>query len=88
MSLKSIKKHLPHYLSLVGILIAGVIGFWAFSYDVVFQIAVAVAVAISYVLWGVVHHHIHDDLHAIVVVEYIAVASLGLFVAISLILRT
>jgi len=81
-------KHLPHYLSLLGILGAGVAGFWLFSYDRLFQIAVAIAVAVSYVIWGIVHHSIHDDLDIAVVVEYVLIASLGLVIVFSLILNT
>ena len=84
---RRISKHLPHYLSLVGILVFGILGFWFFSFDKTFQIAVAVAVAVSYVVWGVIHHSIHRDLHLDVVVEYIAVAALGLIVMLSLIFR-
>lgn len=85
--MKHIAKHLPHYLTLFGILIAGVVGFWLFSYDRLFQAAVAVSVAVSYVVWGIVHHSIHDDLHASVIVEYLLVASLGLIIVFSLIFR-
>lgn len=83
--MKKITKHLPHYLALLGILGAGVVGFYIFSYDRLFQAAVAVALAISYVAWGIVHHMIHDDLHPAVVIEYILVASLGLVIVFSLI---
>jgi hypothetical protein len=83
--MKEIKKHIFHYLSLLAILVAGVIGFWLFSYDRLFQVAVGVAIAVSYVAWGIVHHTIHEDLHASVVIEYILVASLGLVIVFSLI---
>lgn len=83
--MKEVKKHIPHYLSLLAILGAGVIGFYLFSYDRLFQAAVGVAIAVSYVAWGIVHHMIHDDLHASVVIEYTLVASLGLVIVFSLI---
>jgi EamA domain-containing membrane protein RarD len=85
--MKHLTKHLPHYISLGAILIAGIVGFWVFQYDRLFQASVAVAVAVSYVVWGIVHHSIHDDLHASVVVEYLLVASLGLIIVFSLIFR-
>lgn len=85
--MKRLAKHLPHYLTLIGILVFGALGFWIFSYDRLFQSAVAIAVATAYVVWGVVHHAIHDDLHALVIVEYLSVASLGLVIVFSLILR-
>jgi hypothetical protein len=83
--MKIIKKHFIHYLSLFAILIAGLIGFYLFSYDRLFQAAVGVAISVSYVAWGIVHHSIHDDLEPSVIVEYILVASLGLVIVFSLI---
>lgn len=85
--MRRLAKHLPHYLTLIGILIFGALGFWIFSYDRLFQSAVVIAVAVAYVVWGIVHHAIHDDLHASVIVEYLSVASLGLVIVFSLILR-
>ena len=74
-------------MALVGILIAGFAGLILFSYDRSFQIAVAIATAISYIAWGVVHHYLHKDLHLEVFVEYTAIAVLGLVILFSLILR-
>ena len=85
--MKRIAKYLPHYLSLAGILIAGVAGFLVFSYERAFQIAVDIGLALAYVAWGIIHHAIHRDLHLSVVIEYIVVASLGLVVILSLIFR-
>ncbi len=48
---------------------------------------VALAVAISYVSWGIIHHYIHHDLTFAVLVEYLAVAILGLVMVFSLLAR-
>jgi hypothetical protein len=85
--MKRLAKHLPHYTSLIGILLAGALGFYLFSYDRLFQASVASAVAVAYVAWGLIHHHLHKDLHWTVVVEYLVVASLGLVLVFSLIFR-
>jgi len=85
--MKHISKHLPHYISLGIILVSGIVGFWIFQFDRLFQASVAVSVAVAYVVWGIVHHSIHDDLHAAVVIEYLLVASLGLIIVFSLIFR-
>jgi len=85
--MKGIAKHLPHYFVLLGIFLAGIVAFCLFSYDRVFQEFVAVAVAASYVSWGIVHHAIHRDLYFSVVIEYLAVACLGLTLVFSLIIR-
>lgn len=72
---------------LIGILFAGFAGLILFSYDKNFQIAVALATGISYVSWGLIHHHIHRDLHFEVFMEYLAVAILGTVILFSLILQ-
>ena len=85
--MKNLVKHLPHYTPLIGILAAGILGFVLFSYDRVFQVAIAVAIAIAYVIWGIIDHMIQKDLYWEVVVEYLVVASLGLVIIFSLIFR-
>jgi len=80
-------KHLPHYISLIGILGAGVTGFIIFSHDRQFQGAVSIALASGYVAWGVIHHYLHKDLYVSVVIEYLVIATLGLVIIFSLIFR-
>lgn len=79
-------KHLPHYISLIGIFIAGVLGFLLYPFDKNFQIGLAVALSVSYVSWGVIHHALHKDISMAVVFEYVAISILGLTIMISLIL--
>ncbi len=81
-------KHLPHYVSLISIFVAGVIGFFVFSYDRQFQIAVSLALALSYVSWGIIHHTIHKDICLSIVLEYVAVSILGAIMLLSLIYRS
>lgn len=78
-------QHIYHYMPLIGILAVGVLGFYIFAYDRIFQIFISVALAVSYLVWGIVHHYIHKDLHLSVVIEYIIVASLGLVAVLSII---
>lgn len=78
---------MKHYLPLFGILGAGVFGFILFSYDQDFQIAIVISSATGYIAWGVVHHSLHEDLHLGVLLEYIALAVLGVVIITSLILR-
>lgn len=85
--MKGIARHLPHYFLLMGILVFGFGGLILFSYDRRFQVGIAVATAVSYVVWGIIHHYLHRDLHLEVVIEYMAVASLGLVVLFSIIGR-
>ena len=85
--MKKVTRHLLHYLPLVGMLLVGPLAFWTFSYSRFLQITIAVAMAVFYVIWGVVHHAIHKDLHLSTVLEYIVIASLGLIIIFSLIFR-
>jgi hypothetical protein len=86
--MESMSKHLPHYISLIGILIAGILGFYFFSYDGFFQTAIITALAVSYVSWGVIHHAVHKDISFSIIMEYVAVSALGLIIALTLIYRT
>ncbi|KKQ94100.1 hypothetical protein A2865_03135 [Candidatus Woesebacteria bacterium RIFCSPHIGHO2_01_FULL_39_17] len=85
--MREITHHLRHYLPLLGILIAAISGFMIFSWDRVFQFVVVVAASLGYFVWGLVHHHIHKDLHPSVVVEYFAIAILGIVIVFSLLFR-
>lgn len=73
-------KHLSHYLSLLGVLLISIVGLVYFQYDKSFQTAICISAGISYVAWGIVHHHIHESLNLRVVFEYIALAALGVVV--------
>ncbi|OGM20602.1 hypothetical protein A2955_03205 [Candidatus Woesebacteria bacterium RIFCSPLOWO2_01_FULL_37_19] len=80
-------RHIQHYLPLIGVFLVGILGFRMFAYDRVFQSVIVVATAASYVAWGFVHHHIHDDLHLSVILEYIAIAFLGVVIVFSVLFR-
>jgi hypothetical protein len=86
--MKAFVKHLPHFLSLFGILFASFVGLVLFSYDKNFQLSIAVAAAASYISWGVVHHILHKNFHFEIFLEYLAVAILGLTIIVSLIIRS
>ena len=76
-----------HYLPLVGIFTAAVLGFSLFSYDRNFQLALGISAAFGYVAWGLVHHHIHRDLYASIILEYLAVACLGVVILFFILFR-
>lgn len=87
MSLERAIKHLPHIVALYAIfLITGII-FVAFSYNQAVQVASLAAAASAYVVWGIIHHLIHNDLTIPVVIEYVAFALLGFVIGISVVLR-
>jgi len=84
---KIVSNHLRHYLPLIGVLVAGALGFVTFSYDKKFQAAIVFGVAVSYFAWGMIHHHLHRDLHLSVVLEYFTIAALGIVIVFSLLFR-
>jgi len=86
-----IKKNIhqvPHYMPLIGILVISAYGFYIFSYDKLFQMAISIAAATSYIMWGVVHHFIKKDFSLEIFIEYVSVAILGLIMIFSVILRS
>jgi hypothetical protein len=86
--MKTLARHLPHYLTLFGILFVAFTGLVIFSYDKHFQLSIIVALASAYVSWGVVHHILHKDFRFEILLEYIAVAILGLTIMFSLVIRS
>jgi hypothetical protein len=58
-----------------------------FTYDPASQFVIFVAMASSYVVWGVVHHYFHRDLHPRIIAEYVLIALLAVLFFVSLILR-
>jgi hypothetical protein len=85
--MKDISRDIQHYIPLISIFLAGIVGFAAFSFDRVFQATLTLALATAYVFWGIVHHSIHKDLHLSVILEYIVVAALGVVIVFSLLFR-
>ena len=86
--MNAFKRHFKHYIPLLGIMAVGILGFLFFSYDRIFQVALAFALCASYVSWGVVHHKIHDDFDLFVFLEYLSVALLGFLMVSFLIFRS
>lgn len=79
--------HPLHYFTLLCILLVGLWGIFWFSYNPMLQMGILVSLAVSYVVWGVVHHHQHRDLHVKIVFEYLLVAIFATLIFASLILR-
>lgn len=85
--MKRLSENFHHYIPLLGILFAGLFGFFFFSYDKIFQIFIISAMGIAYVVWGLIHHYIHEELHLSIVIEYVSVALLGIIAVYSVIIR-
>ena len=76
------KYRITHYLPLISVLLATLLGLFLFPYDKSMRVSLTVAMGISYVTWGIVHHHIHRDLNMEVALEYLLIAIFGVSAAI------
>lgn len=85
---KKLLRHIKHYSPLMGVVGIGMIGFYIFSYDRLFQFFIAIAAGLAYVTWGIVHHYIHEDFHLSVLLEYLVLATLGLIVIFSILFQS
>ncbi len=70
------RRHILYYFFLVLILLLGFLTA-ASSADKQFQAETITITSLFYILWGIVHHRIHHDLTAKIVVEYTLMAALG-----------
>ena len=85
---KDFSKHPLHYFTLLCVELVGLWGIFWFSFHPFMQFSIVVGMAISYTVWGIVHHQEHRDLHFKIVVEYLLVAILAVLLFASLLLRT
>jgi hypothetical protein len=68
------KRHFIYHISLVSILVLGLL---AFLLSPSRKLEVVLITFASYVIWGIVHHHINHDLMPKIVIEYILIGLLG-----------
>lgn len=80
--------HPLHYFTLLCIMVTGLWGIFWFDYYRPLQLGIVVSMAVAYVVWGVVHHSMHKDLHIKIIFEYVLMALLAVLVFSSLIMRT
>jgi hypothetical protein len=85
---KDFSRHPLHYFVLLSILLVGLWGLFWFGYNPAMQLSIFISMSVSYVVWGIVHHQEHHDLHFKIVIEYILVATLAVLVFGSMLFRT
>jgi hypothetical protein len=66
-----------HFLVLMVMLGLGIGAFYFVRPDRTLQLAIAIATAVGYVLWGIVHHVMEGDLHIRLVIEYILIGAIA-----------
>lgn len=73
-----IKKHTVYYVFLTVFFALGILLLSQFSHDKRLQGLIAVGIVVLYVFWAIVHHIIHHDVTAKIVIEYVLMGSLGI----------
>lgn len=71
------KKHLAYYVSFLLILAGGFYLFTTSAGDKNLALSFVILLAVSYVIWGILHHLVHHSMTLRIVIEYAVVASLG-----------
>lgn len=84
---KDFPRHPLHYFVLLSVQLVGLWGLFWFNYQPAMQFSILLSMAFSYVVWGIVHHQEHRDLHIKIIVEYILVSLLAVMLFGSLLLR-
>lgn len=75
-----VKSHKVYYLLLAGMQVIGFILVLFARGDKKLELAYIVISTIFYLVWALVHHYIHHDLHTKVVLEYTVMSALGITV--------
>jgi hypothetical protein len=84
--MKEIKTHAIDYLVLISLLLFGIILYVFFKNDAQMQRIIAAALSLSFILWGIIHHHHADKVTKKIMLEYILIAVFGFLVINSLLI--
>jgi hypothetical protein len=71
------KKHIFYYLGLVAMILIAILFILQVAANKQLEMVIVVGFGIVYAFWGIMHHYLHHSLRARIVLEYVAVASLG-----------
>ena len=77
---KHLRKHLTYYLVVLVTQGLGLLAIALNNGQRTLQVLFLVLMASFYILWGVIHHYIHHDLHPKVVLEYVLMGVLAITV--------
>jgi len=78
--LDEFKEQRADYLILVFGFGGGLAAFFYFSGQDSVKVVIVLALALFYLLWGIIHHASKKDLHLKVILEYLLISLLGLVV--------
>lgn len=79
-----IKRHFWYHFSLFWVLFICLMFAYVLSYDKQLQLLSLLAATGFYIVWGIVHQHIHHHLTPKIMVEYIVIGSLGFAITVLL----
>ncbi|MBI3576766.1 hypothetical protein HY086_01870 [Candidatus Gottesmanbacteria bacterium] len=71
------KTHIIHFIFLLAILAVGIAAFFAAQGNSSLQFIIGLVTAVSYVVWGMIHHAMEGDLHKKIVIEYVLIAAIA-----------
>lgn len=75
-------KHFWYYLTFLCVELSGVFAIYYFAYDEFMRIIIITLMALFYIVWSSIHHHLHHTLTTKIVVEYILIGALGIVVVV------
>ena len=85
---KDFARHPTHYFTLLCVQVIGLWGLFWFNYHRGIQLSIVISMAAAYLVWGIIHHWQHKDLHIKVLFEYVLYAFLAVVIFGSLLLHT
>lgn len=74
------RRHVGYYVGLLIVFGAGLVLISQAFHSLNLVMAVTIFMAVFYVGWALLHHYIHHDIHAKIVVEYTLLGALGISV--------
>ncbi|MDP3940833.1 MAG: hypothetical protein Q8Q49_00840 [bacterium] len=74
------KLHLWYYSGLLVVLISCLVLVFQSLHDINLIMGITVFMSVFYVSWAILHHYVHHDVHAKVVIEYVLIGMLGISV--------
>ena len=70
--------HTMHFIVLILILLGSAGAFLFLQGNHESQLIVGILTAVSYTMWGVIHHTLQKDLHTKIVVEYVLMGAIAI----------
>lgn len=76
-----IREHLFYYASMTLLQLIGFYLVLSSAPNIALQMALIIFTTILYLLWAILHHYLHHDLHPAVVIEYVLIGLLGISIS-------